>query len=318
MERNSIVTVFGGSGFLGRYVVQALARAGYRVQVICRDAEAAASLKPLGNVGQIAIVSGDITKPESWQHRIGGCRAVINLVGLLYQSGGGQKFTKVHAKAVGKLAEVARETGVEKFVHVSALGVDRAIFSSYARSKIQGETNARTIFPGAVILRPGVMFGPEDNFFNQFARMAAYSPFLPLIGGGKTKFQPVYAVDVARAIVKAVEDDSLAGKTYALAGPDVFTFREIMQLILNVTGQKARLVSIPFPLASLLGAFASLLPKPPLTRDQVTLIKTDNMLDGELPGFEAFGISPASAMDVVPTYLKHYHLTTADEALSNG
>ncbi len=316
-RQQEIVTVFGGSGFLGQYVVRALAKAGYRVQVICRDAEAALFLKPLGDVGQIALLSGDISHPQSWQHLVGGSVAVINLVGKLF-SKGGQTFENIHNRAPSKLAEICREAGVPKFIHVSALGVDHADTSTYAESKLLGENNIRRIFQGVTIFRPSVIFGAEDNFFNQFGQMASISPILPLIGGGKTKFQPVYVVNVADAIVQAVARDDMAGKIYELAGPDTYTFKELMQLVLDVTGQKARLVTIPNPIASLMGAFGSLLPKPPLTMDQVRLLKYHNVALGTLPGLKELGILPTSAMDVIPGYLSRFRSPVKDGALYNG
>lgn len=311
--KQHVVTVFGGSGFLGTYVVKALAEAGYMVQVICRDAEAASFLKTAGEVGQIVIRSGDICKAESWQDKLAGSKAVINLVGVFY----GQNADRVHHKAPGKLAEIARESGVEQFIHVSALGVERATTCEYARTKKLGEEDVRRIFPDAVIFRPSVLFGPEDNFFNQFARMAAMSPVLPLIGGGKTKFQPVYVADVARAIVSAVRNN-ITARTFELAGPETFSFRDIQNYILRTTGLKAKLVSIPFPIASIMGAFASLLPKPPLTRDQVALLKYDNIAQEGMPGFDALGIQPASVETLVPGYLARFVQPTSQSIVNQG
>lgn len=304
MESQKIITLVGGTGFVGRSVVRQLAAAGYRLRVISRHPDAAASLKTAGDVGQISLIGGNITQPESFQKAIEGSFAVINLVGLLYESGS-QRFASVHAQGSEKLAQVAAAAGVSRFIQLSALGVDKAN-GQYARTKLLGEKAVCAAFPSATILRPSIIFGPDDNFFNQFARMACFSPALPLIGGGKTRFQPVYVGDVAKAIQHCLTQDDTKGQTYELGGPHVFSFKEILQYILRTTHRSCALISVPFPIASIMGKFASLLPKPPLTSDQVTMLKTDNVVGVGAQGFAQLGIHPTAIDVVVPGYLARY------------
>jgi len=301
-----IITIVGGSGFLGRYVVRLLARAGYTVRVIARNPNAASALKTAGDVGQIVLVSGNLAKPESLKGKFEDSYAIINLVGILYE-GGSQRFSKIHAQSAEKLAQMAKEAGVKRFIHVSALGVDKAAGSQYARTKMLGETAILAAFPAATILRPSVMFGPEDNFFNQFAAMASISPVLPLIGGGHTRFQPVYVGDVAQAIEACLAHEATQGKTFELGGPQTYSFREILQYINKQLRVDRCLLSLPFAAASLMGTLGELLPRPPLTRDQVKLLKTDNVVSVDSLGFAQLGIEPQNIDAIVPTYLARYN-----------
>lgn len=303
--KQKLVTVFGGSGFLGKYVVQELAEAGYRVKVASRDPEEGKDIKVVGKVGQIAFISASIRDDESVARAVEGSWAVINLVGILYAKRK-QNFSAIHAQGAERLAKAAKAAGAEAFIQVSALGVDKASRSRYARSKLNGEKAVATAFPGATILRPSVLFGAEDHFLNQFALMAKFSPCLPLIGGGHTKFQPVYAADVARAMVRVLEEPELRGETYELGGPNVYTFRQILEYILQETRQNSRLVHVPFSMATILGAFMELLPIPPLTRDQVELLKTDNIVSEEAKTFAELGIAPNAMEAVAPAYLAAY------------
>ncbi len=298
----SIITVVGGSGFLGRYVVHRLAGQGYVIRVLCRHPSEATFLKPAGNVGQIVPDYADLAKPESLKGKVDNSAAVINLVGILYESGK-HSFSRIHAQGAEKLAKLAKEAGVPRFVQVSALGVSKASNSTYARTKLAGEEAVRGVYPNATILRPSVLFGAEDNFFNQFARMSQFSPALPAIGGGETKFQPVYVDDVAQAITTVLERRDTAGKTYELGGPKVFTFKEILQYIGEVTGQKRALVPIPYSVAGLMGSITQLLPNPMLTSDQVRLLKYDNIVSEEALTFADLGITPTPVEAVVPEYL---------------
>ncbi len=300
-----IVTVVGGSGFLGRYVVQHLAQAGFRVRVLCRRPSDALFIKTSGVVGQIGCDYVDLTKPESLSGKLNGSYAVVNLAGILFQSGR-QRFDKVQAKGAELLAMEAKRSGVMHFIQLSALGVDKATQSAYARSKLDGEAAIRALFPQAVILRPSVMFGAEDNFINQFASMGVLSPVLPLIGGGKTRFQPVYVDDVAEAVLAALTLPAAQGKLFELGGPDTLTFREILKYIGTQTGHQRCLIRIPSCLASLMAIPASLLPTPPITRDQIKLLKTDNVLSGEHPGFAELDITPQPLSAVVPHYLARF------------
>jgi NADH dehydrogenase len=302
------ITVIGGSGFLGRYVVRGLAKAGYRLRVIVRQNEAASHLRTAGDVGQITLESGNLALPESLIGKIEDSHAVINLVGVLFESGR-QNFINLHAQGAEKLAKMAKTAGVARFIHVSALGIDNASGSQYARTKVLGEKAVRAAFPEATILRPGVMFGPEDNFFNQFAAMAANPlvPCLPLIGGGATRFQPVYVGDVARAVETCLTQGDAMGQNYELGGPQVLSFKEILEYILRTTGKHARLANVPFGMASMMGAFGEFLPRPPLTRDQVTLLKYDNVVSPDAKTFADLGITPTAIDMVVPGYLARFN-----------
>lgn len=300
-----LVTVFGGSGFVGRHIVQRLAHKGYVVRVAVRDPESALYLKPMGRVGQVTPVQASLRDPASVRAAIDGSDMVINLVGILYESGK-QTFDAIHRVGAATVAKAAKEAGVKTLVHMSALGADKASKSKYARSKALGEEAVLEAFPEASIIRPSVIFGPHDDFFNKFAAMAKVSPALPLIGGGHTKFQPVYVGDVADAFLKCLEDKTCAGHTYDLAGPSVYTFEELMELVLHEIGAHRGLIPLPFPFASLLASVLELLPVPPLTRDQVKLLKKDNVLSGDTPGLEALGIEATAAEVILPTYMGMY------------
>ena len=300
-----LVTVVGGSGFIGRQIVQDLARRGIKVRVAVRDPERALDLKPLGDVGQITPIQTNIRNADSLRAAVRGADAVVNLVGILAE-GGKQTFEAVQAQGPGLLAAAAAEEGVASFVHVSAIGASAESKSIYARTKAAGEKAVLSAFPDAVILRPSVVFGPRDDFFNRFADLARKAPALPLIGGGKTRFQPVYVGDVAQAAVEALTRRDARGKTYELGGPQIFTFKELMQLVLKETGQKAMLLPLPFAVASLMGRVMGLLPKPPLTADQVTLLKSDNVVTGNYPGLQRLGVTPTAANAVLPGYMDIY------------
>jgi NADH dehydrogenase len=304
MQRG-LVTVLGGSGFLGRYAVERLAARGWRVRVAARHPEAAGFLKPLGEVGQISPVYADLRDPKSVVAAVAGADAVINLVGILFERGR-QKFSALHAEGAGVAAAAATKAGVGRFVQISALGADTAAKSDYARSKAQGEAAVVHAFPAATIVRPSVVFGPEDDFFNRFGAMARLSPALPLIGGGHTRFQPVYVCDVAEAIVRMVEDPATAGRVYELGGPRVYSFRELLQLVLAVTGRSSWLVTVPRWLAMLQGAVLQWLPKPPLTRDQVRLLDRDSVVGPGSLGLADLGIAPTPAEVVIAAYMQSY------------
>jgi len=304
-----VITVIGGTGFLGRYIVKLLAGAGYTVRVVARNPNAALHLKTAGDVGQVVLTSGNLNNPESLADKLKGSYAVINLVGILYE-GGRQRFS-LHAKGPEILAKLAKQAGVKRFIHMSSLGVDKAATSRYAQSKLQGEKALQAAFPEATILRPSVVFGPEDNFFNQFACMASLAPALPLIGGGKTRFQPVYVGDVARAVLACLRQDSTQGHIYELAGPQVYTFRQILEYIMNTIGKRRFLLPLPFPVASAMGAVAQWVPKPPLTLDQVRLLKYDNVASANTHGFAQLGISPTAVEVIVPQYLSRFNKQAA-------
>lgn len=302
---NKIVTVIGGSGFVGSYVCRELLKAGYMVNIASRNPDRALAIKTSGAVGQASISHCNIRNAESVRLAIGRSYAVVNLVGILYQSHK-QKFPVIQAKGAETVAQICKEAGVERLIHFSALGVDKATSSAYARSKLNGEKAVMAAFPNATIIRPALIFGQEDNFFNKFARMAVFAPFLPLIGGGKTLFQPVYVVDIADAVVAILEQQKSRQKTYELGGPKVYSFKELLRLILKLTQRHKPLIPVPFPIAKMLGAFLEFLPNPPLTHDQVRLLQYDNTVEGKSLGFKSLGIRPLPLEQIVPRYLERY------------
>ncbi len=299
------VTIFGGSGFIGRYLVRHLAAEGWVVRIAVRDRVAASFLMTAGGVGQIVRMTCNVRDDEAVAAAVAGADAVVNLVGILYQAGK-QRFDTIQAEAPGRIARAAAAAGVSRLVHVSAIGADANSHSRYARSKAAGETAVRAAFPGATIVRPSIVVGAEDQFFNRFARMAQFSPILPLIGGGRTRFQPVYVGDIASALHRVLEDLSTAGKTYELGGPRIYTLREIMELVLKVTARKRRFLSIPFGLAEFQAMFLQLLPVPPLTRDQVRLLEHDNVVNTSALTFADLGMQPQAIEAILPTYLDIY------------
>lgn len=303
-----LVTVFGGSGFLGRHVVRALAKRGYRVRVAVRNPNLAGHLQPLGNVGQIQAVQANLRVRWSIDRAVQGADHVVNLVGILFESGR-QSFDAVQDFGARAVAEAARAEGAT-LTHVSAIGSDKESPADYARTKARGEQAVLETMPDAVIFRPSIMFGPEDGFFNRFAAMARLSPALPLIGGGHTKFQPVYVADVAEAIARSVEGKVEGGRIYELGGPETMTFKQCMEKMLEVIERKRMLVSVPWGMARLQGSLLGLLPNPLLTRDQVEMLRTDNVVSqaAEQEGrtFAALGIKPQAMDAILPSYLWQY------------
>lgn len=305
-----LVTVFGGSGFVGRHVVRALARRGYRIRVAVRRPDLAGFLLPLGNVGQISLVQANLRYRASVDKAVEGAHHVVNCVGILFESGR-NSFDAVQEFGARAVAEAARAAGAG-LTHISAIGADAKSRSSYASSKGKAEAAIHTIKPDAVILRPSIIFGPEDGFFNKFAGMARMLPFLPLIGGGKTKFQPVYVEDVAEAVARSVDGKLEAGKIYELGGREILSFRECLETMLKVVERRRTFVPMPFYIASFIGSVASAIPfvTPPLTSDQVTLLKTDNVVSEKAKAegrtLEAMGIVPVTLESILPTYLVQY------------
>lgn len=299
------VTVFGGTGFIGRQVVRQLATRGCRVRVCGRDPERALALKTEGDVGQIVPVQANVRDDTTVRAAVDGADAVINLVGILFETER-QRFDTVHGAASGRIARLAREAGAAHLVQMSALGADAHSPAAYGRSKAQGEAAVRDAFPDAVILRPGVVFGPEDDFFNRFAALMCVAPVLPLIGGGGQLFQPVYVGDVAAAVAMAALGEAVAGETYELAGPRRYSFREIMELIRHQTGRNAGFIPVAFGPARLMAFFMEFLPRPPLTRDQVALLQGDNVPSGACPGLADLGIEATAAEAILPLYLDIY------------
>jgi uncharacterized protein YbjT (DUF2867 family) len=307
----TLVTVFGGSGFLGRHVVRALAKLGYRIRVAVRRPELAGFLQPLGQVGQIHAVQANVRHPASVEAAAREADVVINLVGILFERRR-QRFDAVQAFGAEAVARAAAAGGAH-MIHVSAIGADAEAPSHYARSKAAGERLVLAAVPSAVILRPSVLFGPEDDFFNKFAAIARFSPALPLVGGGHTRFQPVFAGDVASAIVAAIEGRAKDGEVYELGGPEVRSFKELMQFLLAAIERRRLLVPVPFALAKFQAGFLQFLPKPLLTPDQVELLRRDAIVSEtakrEGRTLEALGIEPLAMAAVVPSYLWRFRKT---------
>lgn len=301
-----IVTVFGGSGFLGRHIVRRLCKDGWRVRVAVRKPHLAQFLRPMGAVGQVQLFHCNVGNPDHARRVLDGADAAINLVGVLKGGLFGGAFERLHAEAPGILGEAAQAAGVSTFVQMSSLGASRDASAHYARSKGDGEYNLRQVFSAATVLRPSIVFGPEDDFFNRFAAMARLSPVLPLIGGGKTRFQPVFAGDVADATALAL---SRPGETYELGGPAIYTFKELMALILKLTGRTRLLAPVPFPVARAMAMATALLPFAPLTPDQVELLKTDNVVSSGAQGFAALGLQPCGLDAILPSYLWRFRKT---------
>ena len=301
----SLVTVFGGSGFLGRNTVRALAKAGYRVRVAVRNPNLAPYLPPMGSVGQIQLMKCNVRDHDAVARAVEGADAVVNLVGILYPAGG-QGYEEVHVTAAGNIAMAAKAAGASTLVHASALGADPDSESDYARTKAEGETALREEFAAATILRFSLLVGADDKFFNKFAALARIAPALPLIGGGRTKFQPLFVGNAAEAVLKCVQDRSTHGKTYELGGPNIYTFKEILQIVLRETGRSRPLISIPFWLASLKAMILQFLPGALLTPDQVRFLKTDNIVSPGARTFKDLGIVPQSVEAILPSYLYRF------------
>lgn len=312
-----IVTVFGGSGFLGRHVVRCLAKDGWRIRVAVRNPALAEFLRPAGMVGQIQPFRADVTDPVSVRAATNGADAVVNLVGTMQGGFGGNRFNAVHQDGAGNIGIAAAEAGVRQLVHVSALGASAESRSHYARSKAAGEAALREAFPAATILRPSTVFGPEDKFFNRFANMARYTLALPLIGGGATRFQPVFVGDVATAVRASLDGSRDDGSIYELGGPEILTFREVLELILKVTQRRRLLVPLPFFAATIAAYPMSLLPGAPLTPDQVQLLRSDSVVSEGAKGFAELGIRPVSPEAQLPGYLWRFRRAGQFEAAAH-
>lgn len=295
-----LVTLFGGGGFLGRYVAQELLKAGARVRVAERDPSDAWFLKPLGGLGQTQFVSASVTKPATVAAAVAGADSVVNLVGILKG-----EFDAVHRKGAANVAAAAKAAGAESLVHVSAIGADPESRSAYGRSKGRGEVAVREAFPGATIVRPSIVFGSEDNFLNRFAAMQS-APFVPVLRGA-VKFQPVWVADVARAIAAAALDPGAhAGKTYELGGPEVVTMADLNAWLAHATGRKPTFLPVPDSIGGFLSAIAGVLPGAPITLDQWRMLQADNVVAPGAKGIEAFGIKPAPMEAVAPAWLVRY------------
>ncbi len=304
-----LVTIFGGAGFIGKYVVRKLVKQGWRVRVAMRRPHTGLDLKVIGNVGQVQLVQANLRYEDSVARAVAGSDAVINLVALLYESGA-QSFENIHIEGAETLARVVAKAGIKNFVHVSAIGADIEAKSRYAQTKGEGEIRIRKHVPSADIMRPSIVFGPEDNFFNRFGQMASLAPVLPLMGGGETQFQPVYVGDVADAIAAAISKGSSA-KTYKLGGPRTYSFKELMQFILETTDRKRFLLPVPWFGANMLGFIGDItgalpLIEPFLTRDQVLSLQSDNVVSENALTLADLGITPETIEAIVPAYLERF------------
>ena len=308
---DTLVTVYGGSGFLGRHVVRALAKRNYRIRVAVRRPELAGFLQPLGRVGQIHAVQTNLRHAPSVDAAARDAQVLINLVGILFERGR-QRFSSVHTYGAEQVALAASAHGAQ-MVHVSAIGADKDLPSAYGRSKADAEQLVLAAQPSTTIMRPSILFGPEDDFFNRFAALARFLPALPLIGGGLTHFQPVFVGDVATAIADAVDGKTYPGTIYELGGPDVRTFKELMQFILSTIERKRLLIPLPFFMANLQAMFLQYLPKPLLTPDQVELLRFDNVVSesakSEGRTLQGLSVEPETIEAIVPSYLWRFRKT---------
>ena len=306
MQNNQkIIAIFGAGGFLGKHLMRQLTKLDYRIKVATRNPYLKGYLKPLGSPGQIELFKTNIFDLEKVKQVIKNCDLVINLVGILYETRK-QKFDHIHSQFPYFLSNLCHEMGIKKLVHVSALGVKEKHISKYIQSKFQGEKNIQTNFKSSVILRPSIIFGPEDKFMNTFASLAQFSPVLPLIGGGKTKFAPIYVADVAKAIVKALELNNSEPKIYELGGPENYSFKELMEILLKEIKKKRFLIPIPFGFAKFQSYFLQMLPNPLLTPDQVELLKHHNITSGNYPTLKDLGITGTPIQSILSKYIYRF------------
>ncbi|MEQ8394173.1 complex I NDUFA9 subunit family protein [Thalassobaculum sp.] len=305
--QGKLVTVFGASGFVGRNIVRELAARGARVNAACRDAERAKFLRTMGSVGQVTPMRADVTDPAAVARAVAGADVVISLVGILYPSGR-NTFEAAQGTAPGTIAKAAAAAGATAMIHVSAIGADPDSRSVYARTKAAGEAAVRAAFPSATILRPSIVFGPDDSFFNRFAAMAQVSPILPLFGGGSTRFQPVYVDDVADAAIAVLDRSDAAGAIFELGGPTIYTFRQLLELMQAHTRRNRKLLPVPFWAASVLAGVLELLPVPPVTRDQVELLKSDNVVSAGAKTLADLGVEPTPVELILPSYMDKFRV----------
>lgn len=303
---DTLVTLIGGSGFIGRNIVRALARRGYRIRVACRRPDLAGHVQPLGVPGQVMPVQANVRFPASLEAACKGAQAVVYLPSSFNE----KAYEALNVFGAQAAAKAARIAGASVYLQVSAIGADAAAASAYGRTKAAGEAAARAAFQGAIMLRPSIVFGPEDNFFNKFAGMARISPVLPLIGGGETKFQPVFVGDVAEAAARLIDAGAATGKTYELGGPDVQSFRQLLEFMLQTIGRKRLLAPVPWPVAGVMGSVLGMLPGAPMTADQVEMLKSDNVVSAaaerEQRTLAGLGLTPRGMQGIVPGYLYRY------------
>ncbi len=305
MQNNRQIAIFGGGGFLGRHLMRELTKLDFRIKVATRNPYLKGYLKQQGNAGQIELFKTNIFNENEVKKIISNCDFVINLVGILYETKN-QKFVDIHEQFPYLLSKLCSENGIKKLVHISALGVEEKFDSKYKQSKLNGEKNIKDNFKPSIIMRPSIVFGPEDKFFNTFASLVQISPILPLIGGGKTKFSPIYVGDVAEAIVKSLSLNNSQPKVYELGGPEVYSFKELMEILLTEIKKKRFLISIPFSFAKFQSYFLQLMPKPLLTPDQVDLLKNNVIATGNYPTLKDLGIKGKTIQSILPKYIYRF------------
>ena len=306
MQNNQkIIAIFGAGGFLGKHLIRELTKLDYRIKVATRNPYLKGYLKSQGNAGQIELFKTNIFSSENVKQVLKNCDFAINLVGILYETRK-QKFNQIHSEFPYLLSNLCNEFGVKNLIHVSALGAKEGHISKYMQSKFQGEKNIQKVFKSSVILRPSVIFGPEDKFFNTFASLAQFSPVLPLIGGGKTKFQPIYVGDVAKAIVKTLDLNNVRPKIYELGGPENYSFKELIEILLIEIKKKRFLMTVPFGLAKFESYFLQMMPNPLLTPDQVEMLKYNNVVSKEYPTLKDLGITGTTIQKILPKYIYRF------------
>tara|TARA_B100001996_G_scaffold303225_1_gene243998 strand:- start:611 stop:1552 length:942 start_codon:yes stop_codon:yes gene_type:complete len=306
MQNNQkIIAIFGASGFIGKHLIRHLTQSDYRVKAATRNPYLTGYLKPLGNPGQIELFKTNIFNSDDVKKVLKNCDYVINLVGILHEKRK-QKFDEIHADFPYLLSNLCNELGVKKLIHISALGAEKKHVSKYMQSKIKGEKNIQDQFKSSIILRPSLVFGPDDKFFNTFASLSQFSPLLPLIGGGKTKFSPVYVGDVSKAIVKSLEINNEDTEIYELGGPENYTFKQLMEILLYEIKKKRFFISIPFSVAKFQSYFFQMMSNPPLTPDQVEMLKHNNIISGEYPTLQDLGIRGKNIRDILPKYIYRF------------
>ena len=303
--KQKIATIFGATGFIGRHLIRRLTEKDFRIIVATRSPYLHGYLRPLGDPGQIDLEKVNLFDEKTLRVLLKNSHVVINLVGILYETRR-QKFENIHSKFPELLSRLCNEYGIEKFIHLSALGINENVKSEYIRTKLQGEKNILNNFDKSIILRPSIVFGPEDNFFNQFASLAQFLPFLPLIGGGQTKFQPIYVGDVAKAIVAILQKEEIDNKIFELGGTEIFTFQELMNILLKQIKKRRFLIPVPFSIAKFGARILQMFPKPLITTDQIEILKQDNVVDSNYATLKDLNISPKTIESILPKYIYRF------------
>jgi len=303
--KQKIATIFGATGFIGRHLIRRLTEKDFRIIVATRSPYLHGYLKPLGDPGQIDLERVNLFDEKTLKVLLKNSTVVVNLVGILYETRK-QKFENIHSKFPELLSKLCNEHGIEKFIHLSALGINEDVKSMYMRTKLQGEKNILNNFDNSIILRPSIVFGPEDNFFNQFASLSQFLPFLPLIGGGQTKFQPIYVGDVAKAIATILETEEIDNKIYELGGAEIFTFQQLMNILLKEIQKRRFLIPIPFSIAKFMARILQLFPKPLITTDQIEMLKEDNIVSNNYGTLRDLNIEPTTIESILPHYIYRF------------